>query len=516
MNPNQKQDFVDRFWQIVKQSPLYREHTLADQKDEKSHLSHGVKLIYEKGFEYSQLFIDPLTCIRCGMCSHENACMYGAREGRPRKIPELKNINCALCNACVNYCPQNKQAQKERMVLDKLILHAPDLEEKKYWIKQQNRIHDTTKVQRSTYLTEMADRYVTEEIIMEIDKEASTGKIPVSGSGQGDRHQGIGFDAERFAHFHIVGPAQNRLHEGDPDEELSVILGKREDFCKFDRDGNLVNPIHPTIKLMTPILYNAIPLESNGKAELAFIKVAEKQKSLVVITLERLLEHYQFLLKEGKYERLPAVIIPRVDHELIHRLMVNPRTNRDFLIDLWRMPVFEVEYHPQIERTLNYIFDSVAAQNGGKPLICGYLEISEYDLIGSLSLDAEIKEKVNHFLDQGVDILHLHGLRNKDEYYVTSMAVRALHHYLMRIGRRHEVSIIASGGIRLASDTQKTIQRGAEATLIDFAALLALDPSAYKAKIEKKATTEKLLSLDIDWAVKRLNNQAESRKVQIL
>ncbi len=508
--------FIDRAWQIMKKSPLYIKHTLADQKEERSHLSHGLRIIYEKGFEYGQLYIDPTTCIHCGMCSNENACTYAAREGHAREIPELLDVNCALCNACVNFCPQNKIAQQQRQIHDKLIYNAVDLDEKRYWIKQQNRIHDTTKVIRSTQLTEMADRYLTEEIIMEIDKEASTGRIPVSGMGQGDRHMGIGFDAERFAHFHIVGPAQNRLHEGDPEEELSVTLGKREDFCKFDRGGNLVNPEHPNIKLMTPILYNTIPLESNGKVELALIKIAEMQKSLVVLTLERMIEHYKLILKEGAYEQLPRVIIPHVDHELIDRLIVNPSINREFLTDLWNMPMFELEYHPNIGRTLFYIKDSAASIGKERPLISGLLEISEYDLIGSLSLTSTIKEKVNHFLDLGVDILHVHGLRNKDEYYVTSRAVRALHHYLMRIGRRHEVSIIASGGIRLASDTQKTIQRGAEATLIDFAALLALDPTAYKAIIENKATTEKLLSLDTEWAIKRLNNQAESRKVQIL
>ncbi|OQX94429.1 hypothetical protein B6I21_09445, partial [candidate division KSB1 bacterium 4572_119] len=247
-----------------------------------------------------------------------------------------------------------------------------------------------------------------------------------------------------------------------------------------------------------------------------FIKVAEEQKSLVVITLERMLEHYDFILKEGGYEKLPEVIIPRVDHELINQLIVNPKTKRDFLSDLWRMPIFEVEYYPKIERTLSYIKDSVAALSRQRPLFAGYIELSEHDLIGSLTLTSNVKEKVNQFLDIGVDILHLHGQRNKEMYFVTSKAVRALHHYLTRIGRRHEVSIIASGGIRLASDSQKTIQRGAEGTLIDFSALLALDPTAYKAIIENKTTTEKLLSLEVDWAVRRLNNQAESRKVQIL
>ncbi|MCB0316402.1 MAG: hypothetical protein KDH84_24640, partial [Calditrichaeota bacterium] len=92
----------------------------------------------------------------------------------------------------------------------------------------------------------------------------------------------------------------------------------------------------------------------------------------------------------------------------------------------------------------------------------------------------------------------------------------SIHHYLLSSGRRHQVSLIASGGIRLASDSQKTIQRGAEATLLDVAALLALDPYAYKATQEDKTTTEKLVNLDIPWAIKRLNNQMESRKIQIL
>lgn len=507
---------IDRFWQIMKESPLYTEHSRTEIKDGHSHLQHGIRILYPRGFEYGKLFIDPETCIHCGMCSDENACMYGARSGRPRSIPELLDLNCALCNACVNYCPQNKKAQEDREVLNNYIYNATDLEEKKYWLDRQNRIHDTTTVNRSTKLTEMADRYVTEDVIMEIDKEASGGQIPVSGMGQGDRHMGIGFDAERFAHFHIVGPAQNRLHEGDPEEELSVILGKRDSYCRFDQDGNLILNSHSNIKLMTPVLYNVLRLESNGLAELALIKVAELQKSLVIIDLNRFFQNYNTFLREGGYKHLPDVVVPKVDAELIKQIQTNPRTNINLLNDLWRMPAFELEYHDDMSRTIDYILDSAKSGNANIPLIIGYLEVFEHDLIGPLSPGNELKDRISQFLDHNIDILHIHGRRNKEDYFVTSVAVRAIHHYLMRIGRRHEVSLIASGGIRLASDSQKTIQRGAEATLIDFAALLALDPSTYKAIKEDKVTTEKLLSLNVERAVERLQNQAESRKVQIL
>ncbi|RMG67590.1 MAG: FAD-binding protein, partial [Calditrichaeota bacterium] len=516
LTPAGKKEFVERFWDIMKESPLYRTHTRTPVKDDGSHLQHGLKIQYPRGFPYASLYIDPDTCIRCGMCAHENACTYGARQGQPRQIPELIDINCALCNACINFCPQNKAIQQEREFVSRLIEQAVDPEEKRFWQNQYRLLRDTTTIQRSPDLTEMADIYVTEEILMEIDREASTGQIPVSGMGQGDRHMGIGFDAERFSHFHIVGPAQNRLHEGDPDEELSVVLGKHHRYCRFDARGNLHNPPFPHIKLKTPILYNAVPLESNGRVELAFLKVAEMQQTLAVIKFNRLLAHYDYFREAGGYNTLPPRLVPRVDQELIHHLQVDPHVSRELLTDLWQMPMFEVNYHPTMAETVRFIRDSVQAAGRPQPLICGYLEVSEYDLVGGLEILPHLRQRLEEFLALEVDVLHIHGLRNKDNYFVTSQAVRAIHHYLIRSGRRHLVSLIASGGIRLASDSQKTIMRGASATLIDFAALLALDPEAYRAILERRTTTEKLIQLDVDWAVQRLNNQMESRKIQIL
>ena len=51
---------------------------------------------------------------------------------------------------------------------------------------------------------------------------------------------------------------------------------------------------------------------------------------------------------------------------------------------------------------------------------------------------------------------------------------------------------------------------------MDFSALLALDPTSYQAIVSHKTSTEKLLGMEVEWAEERLNNQAESRKVQIL
>ena len=516
LTEEEKEDFIGRAWQIMKESPLYGRHTQSVHKDEKSHLQHGINITYPRDFEYASLYIDRVTCIHCGMCSNENACTYGARTGVAREIPELSENKCALCNACVNYCPMNRTAQKERILLDRYIYNATDLAEKRYWIRQKERIHDTTIVKRSEILKEVADIYVTDDIVMEIDRESSTGKIPVSGMGQGDRHMGIGFDAERFSHFHIVGPAQNRLHEGDPDEELSVTLGKRDPFCVFDEKGHIINRKHPQLLTGTPVIYNVMPLESNGKVELALINVAEKQKSLVIMDFQTLLEHYPSFLKEGNYEKLPSVIVPRVNYDISQRLITGQTVGREFLQNLWTCPMFELPFHKGMAETLTYVKECAWQQGKNVPLISGYLPVSEYDIIGDETLVYDIEKKIDYLLELNVDVIHIEGLRNRDKYFVTSKAVKALHHYLLSTGKRFEVSIIASGGIRLASDTQKTIQRGADATAIDFAALLSLDPSAYQAIIQQKTSTEKLLGLETEWAVKRLQNQAESRKVQII
>ena len=75
----------------------------------------------------------------------------------------------------------------------------------------------------------MGDPYWNSEVISRIDLEATTGKIPVSGTGQGDPHRGSGNDGIRFGHFHIVGPAQNLLYESSADA-IAIQLGQRPKY----------------------------------------------------------------------------------------------------------------------------------------------------------------------------------------------------------------------------------------------------------------------------------------------
>ena len=82
-----------------------------------------------------------------------------------------------------------------------------------------------TSVELHPYYLSMDDPYWNGDVITRIDLEATTGKIPVSGTGQGDPHRGSGNDGIRFGHFHIVGPAQNLLYESSADA-IAVQLGQ--------------------------------------------------------------------------------------------------------------------------------------------------------------------------------------------------------------------------------------------------------------------------------------------------
>ena len=70
-------------------------------------------------------------------------------------------------------------------------------------------------------------------MVSQVDLEATTGKVPVSGTGQGAAHRGFGNDGIRFGHFHIVGPAQNLLCESTEDA-IAVNLGRRPKYLAFE------------------------------------------------------------------------------------------------------------------------------------------------------------------------------------------------------------------------------------------------------------------------------------------
>ena len=158
--------------------------------------------------------------------------MYSVRkrdESDPRHVLIADEALCRGCGACLERCPQIAAG-----------------------------IAATTVELHPDYLS-MGDPYWNSEVITRIDLEATTGKIPVSGTGQGDPHRGSGNDGIRFGHFHIVGPAQNLLYESSADA-IAVQLGQRPKYLTFDGDG-IKTPAPRLVGLKTPLILDVMPMD---------------------------------------------------------------------------------------------------------------------------------------------------------------------------------------------------------------------------------------------------------------
>ena len=155
-------------------------------------------------FPKYRVTIDDEHCIHCGTCV--DACMYSVRkrdEADPRRVVIADESLCRGCGACIERCPQLAQGLP------------------------------ATTVELHPFYLDMGDPYWTSEVVSRIDLEATTGKIPVSGTGQGDPHRGSGNDGIRFGHFHIVGPAQNLLYESSADA-IAIQLGQRPKYLTLE------------------------------------------------------------------------------------------------------------------------------------------------------------------------------------------------------------------------------------------------------------------------------------------
>lgn len=199
--------------------------------------------------------IDEEHCIHCGTCV--DACMYSVRkrdEADPRKIKIHDESLCRACGACLERCPQ-------------IAIGRP-----------------ATSVELHPYLLTMDDPYWNSDVVSRIDLEATTGKIPVSGTGQGDPHRGFGNDGIRFGHFHIVGPAQNLLYESTADA-IAIGLGRRPKYLHFEGE-NLKTPAPRLITLKTPLLLDAMPMEMNEGLLSSMLEAASTVGTRVTLRLE--------------------------------------------------------------------------------------------------------------------------------------------------------------------------------------------------------------------------------------
>ena len=383
-------------------------------------------------FPRYRVSIDEECCLQCGTCV--DACMYSVRkrdESDPRRVIVADESLCRGCGACLERCPQIAQ----KIAATSVELH-PD------------------------YLR-MDDPYWTSEVITHIDLEATTGKIPVSGTGQGDPHRGSGNDGIRFGHFHIVGPAQNLLYESSADA-IAVQLGRRPKFLRFD-GGRNETPAPRLIRLKTPLLIDVLPMDGKDDLVEAMFESAAVMGTRVTLRWE-------------EFQRLRSKIKDRIS-SLILRLSANDLAKwsggtKDPLPDL-----IEIELDDAIlnrAKELSGLFPK-------STVLCAVIKINRGDVNSELQPSPAFQKMLDSLMVSPFDILCLISDNDPEKgYYPTTDAVPAVHRFLVESKARHRFSLLAAGGIRSAADSQKTIQRGANGIKIDWPILLTADPMAWQ------------------------------------
>jgi len=427
--------------------------------------------------EQSQTFaryhvsIDEEYCLHCGTCV--DACMYSVRkrnESDPRRVVVDDEALCRGCGACLERCPQIAKGISATSVE----LH-PDV------------LH-------------MDDPYWNSGVISRIDLEVTTGKIPVSGTGQGDPHRGSGNDGIRFGHFHIVGPAQNLLYESSADA-IAIQLGQRPKYLVFNGE-KLETPAAHLVGLKTPLILDVMPVDGGEALLDAMFEAVQEMGTRLTMRLEEV-ERYGSRLA-GRIDSL----ILRLTAKDIKDLLTGKKLP-EMLAN--RMPdLVEIELNKDaLERTgeLKSLFSD-------STILCAALNIGGEDIDSELRPRMAFQRLLMSLFSSPFDILCLTSDYDEAKgYYPTTDAVPTVHRFLVEQKLRHRFSILASGGIRSAADAQKTIQRGANGIKIDWPVLLTADPMARQKFLMGR---ELQIPYDTSTLTKRISNLIRVWNIQII
>ena len=413
-------------------------------------------------------------CIHCGTCV--DACIYSVRkrgESDPRLILIEDEGLCRGCGSCLERCPQVAAG------------------------------FPATSVELHPCYLEIDDPYWNAEVVTSIDLEATTGKIPVSGTGQGDRHRGSGNDGIRFGHFHIVGPAQNLLYESTEDA-IAIGLGKRPKYLTF-RGEDIETPRSRLIRLKTPILIDVMP--GNGlvknKQELwpPLFEAAYQAGTRLTLRLEEMVSY-------------GPKIVDRMD-SMILRLTAKEMRN---LLAGVKWPEFLKTHFPdlveiELDDELLARFDEIPSLFPDSTVLSAVVRIEKEDVGSDLRPTPLFRKKLESLVSSPFDILCITSDYDPEKgYYLTTDGVPVVHRFLVEQKQRHRFSIVGAGGIRSAADAQKTVQRGANGVKIDWPVLLVADPQA-RQKFAKGETVEVLHEASV--LAKRIANLIQVWNVQV-
>ena len=393
-------------------------------------------------------------CIACRVCERQCANeVHHFSEERGKMVSD--ETKCVNCQRCVALCPTRAL---------KIVKSDCVLRENANW---QN------------------------DIIKEIYKQASSGGVLLSSMGN-PKPFPVYWDKILINASQVTNPSIDPLREP---METKVFLGKKPDAIKRDKSGKIIKDMPPQISLSMPVMFSAMSygsLSYNAHASLAraaaelgilyntgegglhedFYQYGEN--TIVQVASGRFGVHEDYLQAGAAIEiKMGQGAKPGIGGHLPGAKIVGD-ISRTRMIPEGSDAISPAPHHDiySIEDLQQLVYSLKEATGYTKPVIVKVAAVHNIAAIAS------------GIARSGADIIAIDGFRGgtgaaptriRDNVGIPiELALAAVDQRLRDEGIRNNVSLVAGGSIRSASDVVKAIALGADACYIATAALLAM------------------------------------------
>ncbi len=393
-------------------------------------------------------------CIACRVCERQCANeVHHFSEERGKMVSD--ETKCVNCQRCVALCPTRAL---------KIVKSDCVLRENANW---QN------------------------DIIKEIYKQASSGGVLLSSMGN-PKPFPVYWDKILINASQVTNPSIDPLREP---METRVFLGKKPDAIKRDKSGKIIKDMPPQISLSMPVMFSAMSygsLSYNAHASLAraaaelgilyntgegglhedFYQYGEN--TIVQVASGRFGVHEDYLQAGAAIEiKMGQGAKPGIGGHLPGAKIVGD-ISRTRMIPEGSDAISPAPHHDiySIEDLQQLVYSLKEATGYTKPVIVKVAAVHNIAAIAS------------GIARSGADIIAIDGFRGgtgaaptriRDNVGIPiELALAAVDQRLRDEGIRNNVSLVAGGSIRSASDVVKAIALGADACYIATAALLAM------------------------------------------
>ena len=401
-----------------------------------------------------EIIRDRQRCINCRVC--ERQCANGVHsfdsEGKVMLADESK---CVDCQRCVAYCPTHAL---------KIVRNPNCVKENANW---------------------------QEDTVREIYKQAASGGVLLSSMGN-PKPLPVYWDRILINASQVTNPPIDPLREP---METKVFLGKKPSGIKRRADGSIDTALPPQLELSMPVMFSAMSYGSisyNAHESLAraarelgiYYNTGEGglhedfycygDNTVVQVASGRFGVHEKYLNAGAAIEiKMGQGAKPGIGGHLPGAKIVGD-VSRTRMIPEGSDAISPAPHHDiySIEDLRQLVYSLKEATGYKKPIIVKVAAVHNIAAIAS------------GIARSGADIIAIDGVRGgtgaaptriRDNVGIpVELALAAVDQRLRDEGIRNEVSLIAGGSIRSASDVVKAIALGADACYVATAALLAL------------------------------------------